>query len=163
MENKFYTPEISEFSIDFEYEFHGMTTGGLVIMDMKEGTVEEISKPTHKVWSQEKLSLFCLDTGYRSLSDIEKLIGSEQIRVKLLDKDDLKDLNIQANEWFTGFKYSGQYKVKLKEGLTPRVTIIFKNGVRDGSGYYEELILAHYLHIKNKFEFKKLLKQTGIL
>jgi hypothetical protein len=149
MENKFYTPDISEFHVNFEYEFHGMTTGGLVIMDFSNNTMEKVSEPTHKVWSQERLSLFSLDPGYRSLDDIEKLIGADQIRVKYLDADDFLSLGFFERQQYPGVYYIGD----------------------DHSFYYhvgkwvakKQDHVIFWGNIKNKSELKKLLTQLEIL
>jgi hypothetical protein len=141
MKELFYTPEISEFKIGFEFEscyagFNGATDWQKITLGL-----------TH-TWFWDAYKEDAVDT---------------EFRVKYLDRNDLEELNIPHNEWFTGFKYSGQYKITIKEGLTPRVTVICKNHVRDGSGDYEELTLIHDLHVKNKSEFKKLLNRLNIL
>ena len=87
-DNKYYTPELKEFHIGFEYEFHGMTTGGLVFMDFKNNKSSTVHEPTNKVWNKEIVNLDLMYS--RSLSDIDKLIIDKKIRVKYLDKKDIE-------------------------------------------------------------------------
>lgn len=163
MENEYYTPELESFHIGFEYEFHGMTTGGLVIMDMKEGTVEEVSKPTHKVWSKETLTLDFLDNGYRSLSDIQRLIESDQIRVKYLDQEDIEELGFtyQGSDMMGGKHFEKRVEKYINHDtilrliqIQGRVQIVTQHeGGPDDNGYtvFNGLI-------KNKSELKRILK-----
>ncbi len=77
MENKYYTPEISEFYPGFEYELLGysgkMVPGGI----------------TQK-W--EKLE-YSLDASYLNDEDsLKELLDCEEIRVKYLDQSDIEEL-----------------------------------------------------------------------
>jgi hypothetical protein len=109
MENKYYTPKIEEFYVGFEFEFHGMTTGGLAMLDFSKdiGNPEKIvvSKPDYKVWTKEVFTHKYFDIYYRRLEDVEKLIEAGQIRVKYLDREDIESLGWihtgrSIDDWF---------------------------------------------------------------
>jgi hypothetical protein len=114
----YYTPTIDEFHVGFEYEFHGMTTGGLMFLNGDEET-KKLERPPHiKVWDKEIVCNplptdkmysreYQMDDGsmgtityadsefmfHRSLKEIAEIISRGQIRVKKLDQDDILSLD----------------------------------------------------------------------
>lgn len=164
--NKYYTPEIEEFHIGFEYEFYGMSTGGLSILNAKKNKLEKIKDPDIKIWTKEKL--YKDDSGIfnRTLKSIRGLLISDQIRVKYLDREDIESL---------GFKYNGSKMIKnyrdefnLEIGAI-RYNLTYIYGKKLLKINSENLVMfeehLNYLfqgNIKNKSELKRILKQLNI-
>lgn len=119
---KYYTPQIEEFHVGFEYEFHGMTTGGLMFINGDETTKQYEKEPYIKVWTKETVinplpsnemhtTSYIMEDGstgtltypksfsmfHRSLKDIADLINRDQIRVKYLDRGDLEELGFEIS------------------------------------------------------------------
>jgi hypothetical protein len=127
-----------------------MTTGGLFIMDFSNNTVEKVSEPTHKVWTKETLTLDFLENGYRSLSDIQKLIESDQIRVKEISIEDIESFGFTRDSGDFDF-IKDQYQIEVYPGFVLHIT---------------EDYGAHLLHhgkVKNKSELRRILTQLNIL
>lgn len=164
-QNKYYTPEIEEFHVGFEFEISMTSIGGLDIVDFSKDPiqVDHISKPNNKIW--EKTKVF-FDTSYgfknkliRSIEQLKEILDDGNIRVKYLDREDIESL---------GFKY-----YKTHPGTT---TLEFEGDKCDitfdsGFSKYWNITITHtedgdftYFHgfIKNKSELKRLLKQLGI-
>jgi len=197
MKDKYYTPEIEEFHVGFEYEITTMSTGGLIMMDFKKGISETISKPTHKVWEKTKVSSTASDTGkmitrpfddgfisyedvtfpsdHRTLEEIISLLKSDQIRVKCLDKEDIK------SESFNYKPINGEKDVMLfnsdrKDSRGEKVSLIYNpksNWLLVSTGEWSITVWEEYNsynfnptlfagYIKNATEFKKILKQLNI-
>lgn len=178
MEAKYYTPEIEEFHIGFEYEIHTISTGGFSIMSFdKEGNtkVTKLSEPDIKVWEKSKVfnpvhtnkrNIFKNADGttwdladdeffyHRSLKDIAELIKNEQIRVKHLDKEDLELLGLQVQITPCGED-------------TEDYEDIYQDGAVIGSFFPEDemnvQLMDTYFKVKNKSEFQRLLKQLDLL
>ncbi len=81
MENKFYTPTIDEFHVGFDYEYSANNT-----MPFLDDTLGE--------WKGETFTASCMADGESECHDVGKLIERKQIRVKLLDRED-----IEAEDW----------------------------------------------------------------
>jgi len=157
MKNTYYTPNIEEIHVGFEYEFHGMTTGGLVVLDAKKDKLIKYTEPNIKVWSKEKLQKDCFSTFNRTLNSIEELIESNQIRIKYLDKDDIEDFGfVNIND----------------RGMSENYGFLFKNKDYTLKFWYISRriqIEGIFIHItkfdgiiNNKSELKKLMKQLEI-
>jgi len=144
MVDKYYTPSIEEFHIGFIFEGYNTTS----------------NYPNNDEWVEFKLELGLSEQWNR----IEDYINNNQIRIKYLDNEDIKDLGYLIDEWFISKgRYGGTYKIKLSDiGFGKKISIYTKDFVRDGSGNYEELCIIYRLSIKNKSELKVLLKQLGI-
>lgn len=133
--DKYYTPELNEFCLDFEYE---EKLNGVYEKKVFNGYTALIKKS------------FCGDYGdwYDS---IEEDIESDRIRVKYLDKEDIKSLGWELKT-----------DLYIKDNLTLQVhkdSITIK--------YYDNFnnewkTKVEQINIKNKSELKKLLKQLGI-
>ena len=136
-ESKYYTPEIEEFHLGFEFEVN--YTG--------EGWLKEI---------------FCSGTG-KNIDSIAKLVSflgrtnfEDAYRVKYLDKEDIESLGFNYSKtdmdlWFNKDKYDLIY--------TPSNNWLCISYFSE----YEEDVQLFYGIIKNKSELKTLLKQLGIL
>lgn len=141
---KYYTPEIEEFHVGFEYEI--FTTNCNITPSVNE-------------WIKDT-TLFRQDTLENMLQCVEP-----PIRVKYLDKEDIESLGFKelANNWF--FKdapgklaYWTQVIIDFrwmeKEKPYKDISILGARGKED------DIIFRG--NIKNKSELKKLLKQLNI-
>lgn len=151
MENKYYTPELEEFHVGFECEFKSYRNDG-----------------KGKVIEQWKKNIIGLHTFEKD--SYEQITYSSNWRVKYLDKDDFLDLD---------FIFYGQQEINK---LNQPVMMFHSNEFNIMVGYYykiNKIVIATKdpskneiflktnqdpnrisgLLIKNKSEFKKLLKQ----
>jgi hypothetical protein len=150
MENKYYTPEISEFYLGFEYELLGssgkMIPGGI----------------TQK-W---EILEYSLDASYlNDEDDLKELLDCGEIRVKYLDSSDIEEL---------GFTYKGKtidvwfekegnfdmgtwtsYKCQLHYGLHDNRLFIDMIDMGDEVRVFNGIV-------KNKSELKKVLNMLNI-
>lgn len=150
MENKYYTPEISEFYLGFEYELLGssgkMIPGGI----------------TQKLEILE----YSLDASYlNDEDDLKELLDCGEIRVKYLDSSDIEEL---------GFTYKGKtidvwfekegnfdmgtwtsYKCQLHYGLHDNRLFIDMIDMGDEVRVFNGIV-------KNKSELKKVLNMLNI-
>lgn len=134
-ENKYYTPDISEFHIGFEYEWFDDETKKWV----KEPTPEEISLEDYQgqeSWYRVK---------YLDREDIESL----GFRYCGSDKDGKSFENYSKEEWYLHhYNYHPEEEVDLQVRIfhqTPKYSHKTFNGI-----------------IKNKSELERILKQLGI-
>jgi hypothetical protein len=132
MESKYYTPEIEEFHIGFEYEWNN-------------------SNEDDK-W---RIAVADLENCYHSVQDIQQELNYQHYRIKYLDKEDIESLGWKFYENDTiplkAFSKNEDYKLTYISGMH-RVSIannLVEHTHFDGS-------------IKNKSELKKLMKQLGI-
>ncbi len=147
MKTKYYTPEIEEFFVGFEYEI--MPNIGISIID--------INKPTEKVerlrsTAYEKCiygSAFTWD----EITDIEAAIKEGKCRVKYLDREDIESL---------GFKQA-KYDENWYDFTEGRYCM-YRESENDWRWVIgdEESEISFEGKVKNKSELKKLLKQLGI-
>lgn len=165
MSKKYYTPEIEEFHPGFEYEL--IPSIGYTIINFD--SPEEKHETT---WATE------YEKGIYSVKDVEPFGGalasiksgiiSKKCRVKFLDINDIKSLNLNH----TGGKLDGrtlqQFKGKVKKGYWLYLTCTFfsfgcvitiNTSVSKNS---EKTLVVHSITIKNKSELEKLLKQLNI-
>ena len=131
---KYYTPELDEFYIGFEYE---------------------IMIPEKEMWSKE---IFYLNKSHIDLIqyvDIQDEFTKKKIRVKYLDKEDIEIL---------GFKHIGAFwfekgDIKIRKWKKLAVDIYF-NLHRKMEGEPQSEFRVFKGDIKNKSELIKVLKQT---
>jgi hypothetical protein len=132
-ENKYYTPEIEEFHVGFEYEFGG------------EG-----------YWDTEEW-----DFDFKR-KDLYTVLGEKKIRVKHLDREDIESLGWEAVPMEGNLWQHYEKEGDSINGLYHEVNNI-QNGVwftwwnPNNSQTH-----ATRLFIKNKSELKKILKMIGI-
>lgn len=107
MNDKYFVPNKEDIYIGYECQYHGMTTGGLMIIDLSdEGKSETIKEPDTKVYFSIKCGLDPLNE--KTPQQIYDLIDNSQIQVPYLTKE-----QIEAEGWkltdekspFTGEHY----------------------------------------------------------
>ena len=139
--DKYYTPEIEEFCVGFEFEKH----------DEKKATYKENNfKPTN--WHRKKHDL----TSIR-LSQLPTHLHNKTIRVKYLDKYDIESL---------GFIHSNEKVFELRGSdisLWWNFTLLIKSSVT-----IRKLIGTSYINVsispvKNLSELKVLLKKLKLI
>jgi hypothetical protein len=141
MENKYYTPELEEFHVGFEYE---------------------VMIPEKNLWSNE---IFHLNDSHINLIKYVKLqdeFTKNKIRVKHLDIEDIDSLG-----WDCDLNSTGRYEYKdymlYNFNNSNTFTIKAKRGfVKYGQAFVGFDVLFEGI-IKNKSELKKLMKQLNIL
>ena len=134
MENKYYTPELEEFYVGFEYEFmngDNWEKGEIHIDDL---ITETSGGDACENWIEE----------------IYK--GLRTVRVKYLDKEDIESLG-----WEEMWQVSGSINFKLKNW-----EIYVCNGYIISLNEDDKLIWHFKGEIKNKSELRKLMKQLNI-
>jgi len=133
----YYTPELEEFHVGFEFEFRGCPT-------------------LEKEWKKRKYSPYPKDNPdsfYYALT----LMDSEYFRVKYLDKQDIEECGfneISTNKYLKPYKNMFHH-IFIDVTEFRKVKIIYHPFMRSGHTLF-------YGEIKNKSELKKLLKQLGI-
>lgn len=136
MESKYYTPEIEEFHVGFEYEaFHS-----------KEWFFEEGGNQ----WVKSKVSLGT------DILTLNYAINCDFVRVKYLDREDIESLGWKAGvQGLAVDGYSGWEEFKKDD---------YRMVLSDNQGLI--IVCRNHTSfsgtIKNKSELKKLLKQLGI-
>lgn len=152
MENKYYTPNIEEFHVGFEYERLYQNDDILY------------------QWDKEEMSV-----NFLTLDDIDNEILNEEIRVKFLDKEDIESLGWVEEP--VNSKFHDVYHLKCKiykkicngiyllivDEYSNKILIKSPNMLRDGSGNFNGYTtIVNKINIKNISELKVLLKQLGI-
>lgn len=138
--DKYYTPEISEFFVGFEFEI------------------------LYKEWEKSNYS-----TTHINLYLINSNIDLNKIRVKYLSKEDIEslgfnitkdneeiELSLESKKYIGGPSAGDDYKIVILYGLDNKEMWIYK---QCNNGYEYDLFKGL---IKNKSELIKLLKQLGI-
>lgn len=130
MSSMYYTPELESFHVGFEYEI----TNGY-----------EWIKET---FTHEHFNTFLYN-------HLDNAITQEQVRVKYLDKNDIKSLGgVPSKASKEYFVFQGKYRLCV-DTVTPNLISITNIEKQD------RMMFIGY--IKNKSELKVLLKQIGIL
>ncbi len=138
MESKYYTPEIDEFYVSFEYEvcidYYSQKYDTVRVIDIKD--LIELQK-------------------------IEDTVGFDYTRVKYLDREDILstgfELTSEKVPWqFTKGKYRLTTPVHTARASLPENSRINILDTVDDHSYFDGII-------KNKSEFRKLLKQLNII
>ena len=186
----YYTPEISEFHVGFEYEIkYGWGKGSIEDPEIEElKTCSDSSEWQKKVFSDtDTVSPHIFVSRYWNYSGIindKGLYSGPLVRVKYLDREDLKELGFtKFEEIGKKDRHYGKFKTySIKFGQTKReewknktygATIYFENKVHptfiriDGQiapgpvwGHSGSAMFRGY--IKSKSELKRLLKQLNI-
>lgn len=139
--NKYYTPEIEEFHVGFEYEYNTMSECG-----SSTRYVKDIFKDTDNV------------------NDLFKDLPNDWYdypRVKYLDREDIESLGWEGQKANSVYFKKGKYRLVhwLSDNKIGRDISIYES--YDG-GTQEEALIRKAI-IKNKSELKRLLKQLNIL
>jgi len=131
--DKYYTPDLNEFYIGFEYEYQSFSN-----------------------WAKHKLEDFWLCDNDGCIEDYVPTQSSLSLfRVKLLDKEDIESLGFKLLTTSYGIQYSKD-KTLIKFSYDKK--LIIEKYFEDFGIVYTVFIGD----IKNKSELKKLLKQLGI-
>lgn len=168
METKYYTPEIEEFHIGFEYQTYMITTGGYVIMDMTNQEFSMVKEPTEHMWFTTTFRFSekgPLDTPY-TLEQIKEFLKEDRIRVKELDQEDLESLGWKYNGagWYDLIKVPGSlgYFTHVKFKFWGKETFIKAYRGEPNTCPDEEQQHLFVGEIKNKSELKRIMKQVQI-
>lgn len=156
--NKYYTPEIEEFRVGFEFEYKET---------FLDGTVKSKEQYDKAKW----IKSICWT---ESMPYIERTLTGKNfnnylvgVRVKYLDEDDIKDLGFipsynKPKYWFQSFKGNNEiqlyYDDKTKEEGNEGIGITIYDGRNTPPN--DNKVFNGF--IKNKSELKVLMKQLGI-
>jgi len=160
--NKYYTPDISEFHVGFEYEYKKWIDNNSKFEWTKSG---EIRKPYEINWVD-------------SIMKDPKMDGS-QIRVKYLDKEDIESLGFKYDNNAEPIESRQDWEVPKLEKYELPIAFLKDTQTINGKGWYlylykDRTVWIEYIKdccgmgyifkgiIKNKSELIVLLKQLGI-
>ena len=147
-ESKYYTPEIEEFHVGFEFESHTMSSGGVWMPD------GEVIPPV-PVWNKELFNEKHLDR-FNCAYDFKAVLEDERIRIKHLDRYDIESLGWEYQpdrdnlELFYD-KEKGAHSI-IHNKINDWVLITLRNKIR------KEDHTAFAGTVKNKSELKRLLQ-----
>lgn len=153
-ENKYYTPEIEEFHVGFEYEhYHDAVCDGN--QDWYNDTfyfllgTDRKRDGGHTVWRME---------------DLKEAIEKEEVRVKHLDREDIESLGFEHSE--SNKKEVIYYRSCDNQTTDKEVRLWFDKefGYVEIKNLKDKYNLDYMFRgiIKNKSELKRILKQIGI-
>lgn len=146
--NKYYTPEIEEFYVGFEFEmkviFHNPNNRD----ESEEIIKEEVFMPC--VWKSFANMKDVFNIEYDSLGNVDNITVPDSVRVKTLDREDIESL---------GFK-QGKLPYQYFSDLL-RIIKLEKENLYSINANVDDHCLF-YGTIKNKSELKKVLKMLGI-
>lgn len=161
---KYYTPEISEFHVGFEFEEKERFGDGTV------KTKEDFSNANWIKKSMEIGELYYIE---RMLSGRNALNGICGIRTKYLDREDIESFGFESiitksigkdHYTMSGEKSTRGNLLLEHDWLNDKITIKTPNYIRDGSRRFDDYIIyVNRLKCKNKSEFSRLLKQLSII
>jgi hypothetical protein len=138
MTDKYYTPEISEFHVGFEYEY--AFNKNLHGIGWKKAVIEEdFATPP-----------------------IVNDIMNHDIRVKHLDREDIEGLGFEVA---SGFYEDGDVQIHYWNNQSLTLLSVYHNGdirISGGANNEEPRFLFFHGKIKNKSELKRLMVQLGI-
>jgi len=147
MKNKYYTPELEEFHIGFEYE---------VLMVLDQDT-----------WDNTKISKEGFNQNFDRI-----LNHPEQCRVKYLDKEDIESFGFRRNgrsidDWYylnktveRALSAHRDYSISIQHDFDTNQGIVIRGFEWEDLKGTEETLYRGTC--KNKSEFKKLMKQLNI-
>ena len=128
MENKYYTPEINEFYVGFEYE-----------------ELEEVEN-NNQTWNKYQVE----KSDY--LGNYNNSLALNEIRVKILDKEDIESLGFEEVESGIYMKDKTKFVKYVLDTRSSRFSI--RNSIYNECWFYGT--------IKNKSELIRILKQLHI-
>jgi hypothetical protein len=143
-ELKYYTPEIKEFHVGFEYEYNNNHVW--------------MHEPTKGEWKKEEYINGVGRDGESDYQEIMNMLDNDEVRVKHLNKEDIASLGwgdyVEPREynhsWSIGsFIIYVWFNALSEDGVTVRIYDSFPHHVFQGN-------------IKNKSELKKLMGQLNI-
>ena len=145
--DKYYTPEIKEFHVGFEYE---------------------VRVPEGKLWSKETFHLNKSHIDLIKYVNIQDEFTHRAIRVKYLDKKDIEDLGFTETEDFADAYHLQEIEVfKCRHliivhvGWNNKILLKSANFIRDGSGNYKGFTTHFNGKIKNKSELRDIVEKVS--
>lgn len=155
MENKYYTPELSEFHIGFEFEFSGLDK------DWNDCPFE-IFKIITKKEAEKSIYKHTMDWVEKIYHDEVGVKHEHRIRVKYLDKDDIESFGFKKDGDYGNYSlfYYGiwtlEYGIWTLEHHPKKNIVDIWNDMGNSENSFRGVI-------KNKSELEKILKQIGVL
>lgn len=140
-ENKYYTPEIEEFHVGFEYE--------IKIFNADKSKPTEWAKQIWTKFSTYKNQM-CVNSDGKNITDI---FVNDSFRVKALDKEDIERLGWKRDELV-----KSEYYTILENVLIVRESIIHIFELKD----YESEFPSFKGTMKNKSELRKIMEMLYI-
>lgn len=140
MENKYYTPELHEFHIGFQYE--AKSNGNYVY----------INKHDEPNWKLQTFSGGFLNDEGSEVDAIEKELKNNNIRVKHLDREDIESFGFVKHKTIDNYWKLNEHVLRLKNS---KISIYI----------YDEYTIDRLIFegtIKNKSELRKLMQQLNI-
>lgn len=184
MENKYYTPDISEFYVGFEYELLD-TNYEYKVERLSDTKLKVLSDPIMtESWVKKTYNdydFLYIEDSIEAKSNLKYYVDSKKVRVKYLDKEDIDGLGFKLEDMEL-YKKDGLYSKfnlcaskfgKSINGRTYGISLFFDNSIDstyiriDGEfspgAVYGHLGSTLYRgHTNNKSELVKLLKQLNI-
>ncbi len=173
---KYYVPEAKEFHEGFEFEFRKRHRCGLIAyIDANHTYTEEWYKYAFRKKETGNMyeKLLSLDfSAPLAISELACYIEDDALRVKYLDREDIEavlkeggwdvlDDNNSGGGFNARFLNECSVRIEAHHGKKPWI-FIYKQGGKWGVEVEETRVL-NQVSIKNKSEFKKLLRMIGIL
>jgi hypothetical protein len=167
-DNKYYTPEITEFRPGFEFEAY-KTKWAYPVEYLGDNKCKVLADPKlEELWCKE--TYLPINYMYREdedtiIDDLEDEIKNNKVRVKYLDKQDIEELGWQPSPnksyWFNSFKGDNEKQLYFDDKIREKnqglgVTIY------DGETNPQNDDKVFNGFIKNKSELEVLMKQLGI-
>jgi hypothetical protein len=160
MDNKYYTPELEEFCIGFEYEEYQQKEWNKLISPPKSLGYEWVKKVFDTSTSLGKIKHNVEGMNWM-IDGVDKGHPTCKIKVKYLDKEDIESLGFTCKVWnnLSGYFCRGEYTLGLHSKETDSKLFMFCTISQNDDG---NNIIRFSGKIKNKMELKKLLKQLEI-
>lgn len=158
----YYTPAIEEFHVGFEYEFHGLTTGGLTMTDFLEGNSEVITKPHDKIWYKETVVIEPPFSS-RTLKDIRDLFKSDQIRVRFLDRKDFDELYFRMDGVTSDYRIGVRCSRYVGYNKMDGIQIIHNPGTHHIMIIRHDIAVINFIEAKNKSRLTQILQWVGAI
>lgn len=111
MEDKnYYTPEITEFHLGYEYEYFNESCNGIVKIDFSNNTstFSNYEVPVRN-WIKTKLELPKAYSPDGVLEYLNAIIDSNQVRTKYLDENDILSLGFASDLVLTNINYIDEF------------------------------------------------------
>lgn len=182
MESKYYTPDISEFHVGFEYE-HCHSSVRFMMLNLKTGEESDATE-SKEIWEKSIFSGNEFDI-WKSSFKFDDSLRDGQIRAKYLDREDIESLGFIESKETEGYFYkelnSNSEKLVLEliqyeatGSFTPDADInslkFFSRIKIHNTGGAPAYVLGewitskgvlYYGECKNKSELKRILKMIG--
>jgi hypothetical protein len=144
---KYYTPDISEFCIGFEYEY--------TMPDYP----RYLDRTKKDEWVQETFGAGGNDTDGLEIDNVMNLLDKNQIRVRCLSYSDYIDLKFIpiSNTWFNRIDKAGAINLNLNDDGSITIFHMDRYKYESKNRYQTEFKVK----LKNKSELEKFLKQIS--